>query len=337
MELFELAETLEAGRVLLWSDPVSGLRAVAVIDDLRLGPAAGGTRTGRYLDLAAMMREAAGLARAMSHKCALAGLAAGGCKIVVLDRGEAWDRPAAFRRLGRHVAELGGLIHTAGDLGTGPEDLAAMRTGAPFVHADETRLAERVADGVAVCMEACAERRDRGLYGLAVAVQGCGAIGAAVARRLAASGARLSVSDLRPERAAAVARDTGAEVVAPERILEAAVDVVAPCARGGVIDEAVAGRLRAWAVVGAANNILASPSAAVCLHARAILHVPDAIASAGAVIEGIGKEVMGLVDTGPLIARLGVTAGEVLDEAAAEDLPESLVAARKARDRLASC
>src|SRR5204862_363832 len=82
-------------------------------------------------------------------------------------------------------------------------------------------------------------------------------IAAAVARALAAAGARLVVADLDPARARAVAADTGAEIVATDAILAADVDILAPCASGGVITAETARAVRAWAVCGAANNILA--------------------------------------------------------------------------------
>jgi len=84
-DLFDVLSTRGTPRCVLWSDPPSGLRAVLVIDSWALGPSAGGTRTRAYDSLAAAIDDAAGLARAMTLKCALGGVAAGGSKIVVLD------------------------------------------------------------------------------------------------------------------------------------------------------------------------------------------------------------------------------------------------------------
>jgi len=84
-----------------------------------------------------------------------------------------------------------------------------------------------------------------------------------------------------------------------------------------VITSSVANNLKAWAVCGAANNALASPDVARLLASRGVLHVPDPIASAGAVIEGIGASVMNLADRTPLIDQLGDTAREVLEVALA--------------------
>lgn len=331
---------LEADRVVLWRDAASGLEAILVIDDVTLGPAAGGVRTRSYGSPEDALADAAALARAMTIKCALGGLAAGGGKCVVLDHA-GLDRARAFRVLGERVAELGGLFRTAGDLGTTAADLAAMAAGCPWVHQDERGLADAVARGMLRCIEACAALRGASVAGLpvaglTVAVQGCGAIGAAVARALAAAGARLVVADLDAARARAVAIETGAAVVSPAEILAAPVDVLAPCALGGVIDDEVAGAVRAWAVCGAANNLLASPDAEDALLRRGVLVVPDVVASAGAVIEGIGYTVMLHPDRAPLIDALGATALRILEESRATGVRPSDIARRLARERIAA-
>ncbi len=329
--VWETLESEGAERCLLWSERSSGLRAVLVIDDLTLGPAAGGIRTRAYPSVEDAVRDAARLARAMTIKCALAGLAAGGGKAVVLDH-PGLDRRAAFDLLGRRIEELGGLFRTAGDLGTRAADLETMARHTRYVHTDETGLCEAVARGLLRCVEACARVHGAaGAAGLRIAIQGTGAIGAAAARVLAAAGVRLVVADVDADLARAVAEETGADVVSPEHVLSADVDIVAPCAVGGVVDEAVARSLRAWAVCGAANNVLSDARAAEALRRRGVLHVPDVIASAGAVIHGIGRSVMGLADPEPLIDALGTTALGVLERARAERSTESEVANRMAR------
>lgn len=334
-ELSDLLDPAGARRVVLWRDPPSGLAAVLVIDDLTLGPGAGGVRTRAYPGLAAAIAEASALARAMTRKCALAGLAAGGAKAVVLDH-PGLDRPAAFRALGRLVAELGGVFRTAGDLGTTAADLAAMAETCPFVHPEEGGLTEAVARGLVGCARACARARGRDLAGLTVAVQGCGAIGSAVARALHAAGAALIVADVDPVRAFRLSRETGARIADPEDILRAPADLLAPCAVGGVITAEVARAMPAWALCGAANNILAAPAVAGLLRARDILHVPDVVASAGAVVEGIGRTVMHLPDRAPLIDALGATAAALLAESAATGETTEALADRRVLARLAA-
>ncbi|HEX2686313.1 MAG TPA: Glu/Leu/Phe/Val dehydrogenase dimerization domain-containing protein [Kofleriaceae bacterium] len=333
--MLEWMHEREVERTVLWRDAASGLEAILVIDDVTLGPAAGGVRTRAYPSPRDGFADAAALARAMTIKCALAGLPAGGGKCVVLDHA-GLDRARGFRVLGERIAELGGLFRTAGDLGTTAADLAAMASHCEWVHTDESGLAAAVGHGVLRCVEACAELRGVAVAGLTIAVQGCGSIGAAVARRLAGAGARLIVADLDAARARAVASETGATVGDPAAILTAPVDVIAPCAVGGVVDVAVARAMRAWAICGAANNQLASPEAEDALIERGILFVPDVVASGGAVIEGIGRTVMQLADRTPLIDALGTTAHQILEEARASGARPTAIAQQRARARIAT-
>lgn len=322
-------------RVVEIDDRASGLRAVIAIDSTALGPAAGGVRTRAYPGFADAVADACALARAMTLKCALAGLDAGGGKAVVWDHG-AWDREKGFARLGEVIEELGGAFRTAGDLGTTAADLAVMARRCRHVHTDEADLAAAVARGLGRCVEACLARRARGWRNLQVAVQGAGAIGAACARLLAGHGAALAVSDLDAARAAALAAELGATAVAPGELLALDCDLLIPCAAGGVLTAGAVDAMRAWAVVPAANNAVADRAAALRLVARGILHVPDLVASAGAVIEGIGRTVMGLDAAGrqALIDRLGLLAGEILAASAATGAPADQVAAERAAARL---
>ena len=311
------------GEIIHLVDRDCGLEAVIVLDSNVLGPAAGGVRTQRYSSFLAAQNDAEALASAMTAKCALGGLDAGGGKCVVLDH-DKLDRPRAFAALGRAIQRLEGRFRTAGDLGTTIADLEAMATHCQYVHTDERRLAESVARGHHACLLAVLGIKT--LSGVSVAIQGCGAIGSAIARRLASAGATLVVADIDGSRADALVTELGATRCSADKILTADVDVLAPCASGGVIGKDLANRLRARLVCGGANNILADGAAERELYEAGVEWVPDVISSAGAVIDGIGLSVMGLADRGPLIDALGETAANVarrsVDEAR---LPSEIV------------
>jgi leucine dehydrogenase len=311
-DIFAILESRRSPRCVLFSDADAGLRAVLVLDDMTLGPAAGGIRTRAYASIEAAVDDAAALARAMTIKCALGGVNAGGGKMVVLDQ-PGLNRAAAFARLGELVEELGGMFHTAGDLGTTAADLDIMARHCQYVQTRLGELSRSVARGVVRCLEACAQVAGKpGLAGLRVAVQGCGAVGSAVARDLARAGAELVIADIDEDRAHALAAELDARVVDAHDILTCDADIISPCAIGGVITAALVDAMRGWALCGAANRIVADPQASRRLHARGILHVPDVVASAGAVVDGVGETVMGLSDRSALIDALGQTALELL-------------------------
>ncbi|GAB4563618.1 MAG: amino acid dehydrogenase [Haliangiales bacterium] len=337
--LFELLEARDCARCLFLSDRSSGLRALAVLDDLTLGPAVGGTRTRAYASLTSAFEDAAALARAMTIKCALGGLDAGGAKIVVIDHpGMAGtNRPRAFARLGQLIDELDGLVRTAGDLGTTAEDVAIMGRHSSRVHVDEADLSAATGRSVLGGVAACAALKGREVAGLRVLVQGCGSIGAAVARALTAADVEVWVTDIDTARAERLAAELGARVVAVEDSLVSPCDVLSPCAVGGAITNDVAAAIQAWAVCGAANNILADRASERRLMARDILFVPDVIASAGAVVDGVSRQVMGVRDAGERLARvdaLGTIAREVLEESRRTGMPPTAVAHARAWARI---
>ena len=323
-------------------DVESGLTAFVVIDDTTLGPAAGGIRTRSYASEADALADASALARAMTYKCALAGLPAGGGKGVVNWLPGA-NRERVFERLGTFVESLGGEFLTAGDMGTTHADLLTMARHTQHVHTDEADLAVAVGAGCVNCMRAALRLPDvsAGMTGVRIAVQGCGTVGAAVARAASAAGADLLVADIDEEAATVLASELGAEVVAANEILTADVDLVAPCATGGVIDAAMASDLHAGVVCGGANNILAAADAEDVLRDRGVVWVPDVLSSAGAVILGVGQSVLKLDDCSALLDRMFDTTNEVVGMAQdgnrrAADVAEAvaearIVAAREAR------
>ena len=66
--------------------------------------------------------------------------------------------------------------------------------------------------------------------------------------------------------------------------LTADVDVVAPCALGGMLNDDTVPALRCKAIAGAANNQLADDSLDAALSARGILWAPDFVCNAGGII-----------------------------------------------------
>jgi len=221
------------------------------------------------------------LAEVMTRKNALAGLPFGGGKAVIMSRAGAMS-PAALRVYGRWIDQLGGEYVTAEDVGMRPADLLVVREetryvtaiaagGAPGIH-----TARGVFHGIEAALAGSVPRRR-------VAVQGLGAVGMALVRLLAAAGTRLIVADLDAAKVEA-ARRLGARVAMPDAVLLADVDVVAPCALGGVITPQVASRLRAKVVAGSANNQLQCEEAGRVLHERGVRYAPDYVINAGGII-----------------------------------------------------
>jgi leucine dehydrogenase len=289
MDVLAAIEAEGHEQVIAFQDPRSGLRGFLAIHSTALGPALGGVRILRYRREADALADALRLSRAMTLKCALAGLPAGGGKAVVLDH-PGLRRRAAFEAFGRLVEGLGGRFHTGPDVGIRASDLVAVRSATTHVAIEgDARLgdiSQHTAMGVSHAMRACFERLGIAPRGARVAIQGVGNVGAWLARILAEVGCSLSVADVDAARARRVAREVGAEVLDPRRVLFADCDVLAPCALGGVMNARTIPRLRARIVCGAGNNLLAAPADGDRLARRGILYAPDFLANAGGVIRG---------------------------------------------------
>jgi leucine dehydrogenase len=70
--MLERMQDLAVDRVVLWRDAASELEAILVIDDVTLGPAAGGVRTRAYRSPGDALADAAGDALADAAACGAA-------------------------------------------------------------------------------------------------------------------------------------------------------------------------------------------------------------------------------------------------------------------------
>ncbi|MBL8650082.1 MAG: Glu/Leu/Phe/Val dehydrogenase [Sphingopyxis sp.] len=277
----------------LFHDDETGLRAVVAIHSTALGPAIGGCRVQRYASESDATRDALRLSEAMTYKNALAGLDFGGGKAVIMlpDDG-AFDRPKLFAAFGRCVQSLCGRFVTAEDAGSTVADMQAVARTTPHVAGLPQRAnglggdpSPWTARGVFLAMRAAvAEQGGGGLDGAVVGVQGLGHVGMVLADLLNGAGAKLLVSDIDETRVAHAVARFGAERVAPDKIVTAPMDILAPCALGGAIDTTTVHRVQARLICGGANNQLAHPALGLELARRGILYAPDYLVNAGGII-----------------------------------------------------
>jgi leucine dehydrogenase len=280
--------------VSLVRDRASGLTAIVALHSTHLGPAAGGARFWHYPEPAQAMRDALRLSKGMSYKNALAGLAMGGGKAVILADAQRSKTPALLAAFGDAIEALGGRYVTAEDVGMSEADMAAIArrtshvTGLPPPDgaAAGGDPGPFTATGVYLGLKAAVARklgRDD-LAGVHVAIQGAGSVGGGLARLLARDGARLTLADLDAAKARRLADELGARSVPAEAILDVPCDVFSPNALGAVITDAAVARLQAPVVAGGANNQLAGPEDGAALAGRGILYAPDYVINAGGII-----------------------------------------------------
>ena len=275
------------------TDRASGLRAVIAVHSTHLGPAGGGVRFWHYPDAGDAVRDALRLSRGMSFKNAMAGLPLGGGKAVILADGNRTKTPEMLAAYGREVEALGGRYVTAEDVGMSVADMVTLSSRTR--HVAGLPVAEgsvggdpgpHTSYGVFLGVKAAVRRalgRDS-LAGVRIALQGAGSVASGLARRAAAEGARIVLTDLDRSRAHALAAEVGGEVVEPEAIMTLEADVLSPNALGAILDESSIAALRVPVVAGGANNQLATPADGRRIHERGILYAPDYVINAGGII-----------------------------------------------------
>lgn len=281
-------------RVVIRQDPATGMRLIVAIHSTVLGPALGGLRLRAYRGgLRDALDDVLALARTMTLKASAAGLDLGGGKAVMIDEGDHVLREARFQAAAEVIEGLAGEYITAEDIGTTTADMDVMAERTRFVVG---RSIERGGAGDPSPSTAATVFRAMGcalaaacgsptVEGRRIGVVGLGKVGGALAASLAGAGARVVATDLDGERTERFAEEHGGEIApSAEALFGMELDVLAPCAAGGLIDEAIAGAIDCRVVCGAANNPLTNRAVGRRLAARGILCVPDFLANCGGLI-----------------------------------------------------
>uniref|UniRef100_UPI0030F3A2E0 Leu/Phe/Val dehydrogenase n=1 Tax=Streptomyces sp. GSL17-111 TaxID=3121596 RepID=UPI0030F3A2E0 len=339
-------------QVVFCQDPASGLKAVIALHSTALGPALGGTRFHAYegedFPEAAAAQDALDLARGMSYKNALAGLDHGGGKAVIIGDPERIKSEELLLAYGRFVASLGGRYVTACDVGTYVRDMDVVArecrwtTGRSPEHGGAGDSSVLTAFGVFQGMRASAQHRWGAptLRGRTVGVAGVGKVGHHLVEHLLADGAEVVVTDVREEAVERV-RTAHPEVTAvadaDALVRLPGLDVYAPCALGGALNDATVPELTATVVCGAANNQLAHPGVEKDLADRGVLYAPDYVVNAGGVIQ-VADELHGFdfARAKAKAERIFDTTLEIFRRADTEGVPPAVAADRIAEQRISA-
>ncbi|MQA27446.1 MAG: valine dehydrogenase [Micromonosporaceae bacterium] len=350
MGVFTAVDSHEVGheQVVFCEDTQSGLRAIIAIYSTALGPALGGTRFYPYRSEEDALHDVLDLAQGMAYKNALAGLDLGGGKAVIWGDPDKDKSEPLLRAYGRFVQSLGGRYITACDVGTYPADMDIVAkesrhvTGRSLEHGGAGDSSILTAWGVFQGMRAAADHTwgEPSLAGRAVGVAGVGKVGKHLVEHLIDDGASIVVTDVNP-RALQWVRETypQARVAADtDELITSEIDVYAPCALGGALDDDTVPRLAAKVVCGAANNQLAHAGIEKVLEDHGILYAPDYVVNCGGVIQ-VADEIEGFdfQRAKSRASKIYDTTRQILQLAGAEGVPPAVAADRLAERRMAEC
>lgn len=304
-------------QILFCHDKKVGLKGIIALHSTALGPAAGGCRMYPYAAVEDALKDVLRLSKGMSYKNALAGLPLGGGKCVIIADPSAPNKKELLRAFSKHVQSLAGRYWTAIDVGVGPADADILAENCDYIFARASQYPEGFNPslftalggftGIRAVAKHLWDRDD--LQGIKVAIQGLGATGKDLSRQLFEAGAQIIVADIKKEALSFVVEKYGAKAVDPNEIHKQAVDIFAPCAMGGIINDTSIHEIQAKAICGLANNQLAKEKHGEMLMEKGITYVPDYVVNAGGMMgagsriysqpsmEESKKSVLGLYDT----------------------------------------
>ena len=332
-------------QVVFCQDEASGLRAIIAIYSTALGPSLGGTRFYPYASEEEALSDVLNLSRGMAYKAALAGLDLGGGKAVIIGDPATEKTEAKLRAYGRFVQSLNGRYYTACDIGTYSEDMDVIArecrfvTGRTVEHGGAGDSSILTAFGVYQGMRAAAETvwGSPTLRGKRVGVEGVGKVGHRLVEHLREDGADIVICDVDE---AAIDRVRSlhpeVEVVADsDEMIRTDLDVYAPCALGGSLNDETVPVLKAKVVCGSANNQLAHTGVEKSLADRGILYTPDYVINSGGLIQ-VADEIEGFDFDRAKARAAGIydTTRKIFALAADEGVPPAVAADRLAGRRM---
>ncbi|RLI68287.1 MAG: hypothetical protein DRP02_12885 [Candidatus Gerdarchaeota archaeon] len=301
-DIFKIMERKGCRQITFHYDPKTNLKLVWVIDSIpekrdKSGKlkkdvsTSGGTRFA-HKDADTALQDALKLARAMTRKANVLGVKEGGCKAVVLANQK--KNKKLLHSIGDFIQIHKGLFKTAIDLGFVMKDGSTIASRADFVDSlshlkgglgsTGANTAEGMIHGFEVI---CKEILKKPLKDCSIAIQGLGAVGLSLARKLIKKGCHVVGTDivrLNCEKA----KKIGVKIVSPDKILFQKVDILSPCALGAVINRKIIPKLRCKIIAGGANNPLENEfEDEKALLKRNIIYIPDFVLNCAGFLQAL--------------------------------------------------
>jgi leucine dehydrogenase len=345
--VFDLLGQYGHQQLIYCQDGNVGLNAIIAIHDTTLGPAIGGVRMLPYRHASEALDDVLRLSRGMTYKAAITGLNVGGGNAVIIGDSRTEKTEVLLRRLGQFVNQLNGSFIASLDVGTTPRDMEYIQMETSYVAGLPKSLGGSgdsspfTARGVFMGIKAALKEvfGNDSLAGRTVAVQGTGQVGEHLTALLREENATVYVSDIEEERMVQVANKYGARaVVASKSIYDMDVDIYAPCALGGTINDDTIPRMRCRIIAGSANNqLLDEYKHGRMLLEREITYAPDYLINAGGLISCYA-EIAGYsaARTAALTEKIYDATRRVIQRSKEEQMASSAAANEIAEERIAA-
>lgn len=273
------------------------------VHSTKAGPSFGGVRFWKYKDSKTPYNDVLNLSKAMTEKCAVAGIKLGGGKTVVegvihRETGNLGVEPKRIIGwLGEAINYLKGDYYAGLDVGFDYNMLSQLRNFTDYTatYSDPDVGSSCTAFGVYHSIKAAVEHKlgKESLKGVKVGIKGLGKVGFQLANYLCDDGAELYFSEVNPEKLKQF-KDFSRwkyKVVPTYNLHKEELDVYSPCALGNDIKLSMVKDMNCKIICGAANNQidLVDPDRTVEeLTKKNILYIPDSLANVGGVFRSAG-------------------------------------------------
>jgi len=280
-----------------FEDKNSGLIGFIAIHNNNLGPAVGGTRMFPYPSEKEAISDVLRLSRAMTYKCALAGVRYGGGKAVIIGYPSINKTEDFLKFYAEKICEINKIesFHTGEDVGIDEDDVQFMLKhcshfiGKRGLAGDPSPFSGlSVFDTMQVALEEVFGSND--ISNHSVAIKGVGKVGGELLRLLLNVGAKVVISDTNSSVVDEIKKKyPNVEIVETENIYSQRVDIFSPCALGNDLNGRMVKEIKAKIICGGANNQLSSIEVGDEIYKRGILYVPDYLANAGGLINVVDE------------------------------------------------
>ncbi len=278
--------------VLRIEDKNSGLSGFIAIHNDNLGSTAvGGTRMFAYKSEEDALKDVLKLSRAMTYKCAIAGIPHGGAKGVIIGNPKKDKTEKLLKAYAKKVDSLKGRFCTGEDVGISQEDVNVMLKvsdyfiGRPEFAGDPSPYAS-LSTFYSIQSAIKFLRKKFFLAGIKVAIKGVGKTGKELVNLLYKDGAIIYVSDIDKAALNEVKRKfPKVEIIDNKKIHAADVDIYSPCALGDEFSMKNISDIKAKIICGTANNQLVDDEVGDWLFRQNITYIPDYVANGGGLID----------------------------------------------------
>ncbi len=271
------------------------LKGFIAIHNDNLGPATGGTRMFPYSSEKEAINDVLRLSRAMTYKCALAGVNYGGGKAVIIGDPQKIKNRKLLHAYAREVNKLNGQFTTGEDVGISEEDVQVMFQVSPFFNG-KRGLAGDPSPYAALSTFFAIQTACRKYFGIenikkrTIAVKGVGKVGFELIRLLQEKDAVVYAADVDPNAIRKVRKNfPRVTITSPQKIHKLKVDIYSPCAMGKEFTNITKNQVKAKIICGSANNQLSCQEIGNWFYAKGILYIPDYVANAGGLINVIDE------------------------------------------------